>query len=71
MKQYQKHLQNEKRKALNIAYHQGYILHKFKESEEFINALIKTLKMSKGTMTFTISLHKLLRKITLLKQSTN
>ena len=71
VKQYQKHLQNEKRKVINIAYHQDYTLHKFKESEEFINTLIKALKMSKFTIVFTISLHKLLRKFTLLKQSTN
>lgn len=43
------------------AYHQGYILHKFKESEEFTDTLLKSLKMSKGNITFKINLYKLFR----------
>ena len=39
------------------------ILHKFKESEEFFDTLIKSLKMSKSTITFKINLYKLLNKI--------
>ena len=39
VKQYEKHLQNEKWKVTNIVYNQGYILLKFKESEEFIDTL--------------------------------
>lgn len=41
--------------------HQGYILHKFKESEEFTDTLLKSLKMSKGNITFKINLYKLFR----------
>ena len=63
MRQYEKYLQNEKRKVINIAHNQGYILHKFKESEEFFDTLIKSLKMSKSTITFKINLYKLLNKI--------
>ena len=43
------------------AYHQGYILHKFKESEEFTDTLLKSLKMSKSNITFKINLYKLFR----------
>ena len=59
--EYEKHLQNEKRKIINIAYNQGYILHKFKESDEFIDTQVKRFKMSKTTITFKINLYKLLK----------
>ena len=41
VKQYEKFLQSKKRKAINIAYHLGYILHKIKESKEFIDMVKK------------------------------
>ena len=59
IKQYEKHLQNEK----SIAYKQGQILNQFRESEEFIDILVKILKMSKSTIMFKINLYKLLKKI--------
>ena len=37
IKQYKNLLQSEKRNSVNIAYSQGCILLKFKESKEFIN----------------------------------
>ena len=61
VKQYEKHLQNEKRKIINIAYKQGKILHQFKESEEFIETMVKRLKMSKITITFQINLYKVIK----------
>ena len=70
VKQYGKHPQNEKRKIIDIAYHQEYILHQFKESEKFIDTLIKSMIMSKSTITFKINLCKLLKKFLLLKHST-
>ena len=69
VKQYEKHLQNEKRKIINIAYNQRHILHKFKESNEFIDILVKKLKVSKSTITFKTGLYKLLKKLPLLKHS--
>ena len=69
VKQYEKHLQNEKSKIISIAYKQGQILNQFKESEKFINILVKRLKMSKSTITFKINLYKLLKKYPLLKHS--
>ena len=63
VKQYEKHLQSEKRKIINIAYKQGQILHQFKESEEFIDTLVKRLKISKSIITFKINLYKLLKNI--------
>ena len=59
IKQYEKHLQNEK----SIAYKQGQILNQFRESEEFIDIYVKILKMSKSTIMFKINLYKLLKKI--------
>ena len=67
MAQYEKQLLNEKWKAINTAYHQGYMLHKFKELEEFIDILIKGLNVSKNTTTFKINFYKLLKKFPLLK----
>ena len=46
----------KKRKLINIAFNQRQILHQFKESEEFIDTLIKRLKMSKSTIMFEIFL---------------
>ena len=72
VKQHAKHLQNEKKNKktiIKIAYNQGYILHKLKESDEFIDSLVKRLKMSKNTITFKIKLYKLLKKFPLLKHS--
>ena len=40
---------------------QRQILHHFKESEEFIDTLVKRLKMSKSTITFKTFLYKLLK----------
>ena len=67
VKQYEKHLQNEKRKIFNIVYKQGRILHQLKEFEEFIDTLFKRLKMSKRAISFKINLYKLLKKFPLLK----
>ena len=58
----------KKRKIINISYNQGQIVYQFKESEEFIDTLVKRLKMSKSTITFKISLYKLLTKYSLLKK---
>ena len=41
IKQYKNLLQSEKRNSVNIAYRQGCILRKFKESKEFINRVQK------------------------------
>ena len=68
VKQYEKHLQNEKSKIISIAYKQGQILNQFKESKKFINILVKRLKMSKSTITFKINLYKLLKKYPLFPQ---
>ena len=68
-KQYEKYLQREKRKIINIADNQGYILHKIKELDEFIDTLVKRLKISKCTITFKINLNKLPKKFPLLKHS--
>ena len=57
MKQYEKHLQNGKRKVINIAYKQGKILHHFEGSEEFIETIVKGLKLSKSTITFRFNLY--------------
>ena len=48
---------------------QRFILNKFKESEEFIETLIKRLKISNSTFTLSVNLYKLLKKFSLLKQS--
>ena len=40
---------------------QRQILHHFKESEEFIDSLVKRLKMSKSTITFKTFLYELLK----------
>ena len=60
---------NEKRKVINIGYNQGQILHYFTESEGFIDTLVKRLIMSKITITFKISLYKLLKEYPLIKHS--
>ena len=70
VKQFEKLLQQEKQNAINIAYHQGHILHKFKISKYFIDTLIKNLKMSKSTVKFKTNLYKLLQKFPLLRLST-
>ena len=44
---------------INIAYKQAKILHQFKESKEFIETMVKRLKMSKINMTFQINLYKI------------
>ena len=65
---YKKQLQSKKRKAINIAYHpRQHILNKFQESEEFINTLIQSLKMSKSKIPFKIKLYRLLKKFPLPK----
>ena len=69
IKQYEKHLQNEKNKIISIANKQRQILNQFKESEKFIDILVKRLKMSESTITFKINLYKLLKKYPLLKHS--
>ena len=46
----------KKRKLINITFNQRQILYQFKESEEFIDTLIKRLKMSKSTIMFEIFL---------------
>ena len=69
VKQYEKHLKSKKRKIINIAYKQGQILHQFKESKEFIETIVKRLKMSKSTRAFKIDLYKLIKKYPLLKHS--
>ena len=45
---------------INIAYKQAKILHQFKESKEFIETMVKRLKMSKINMTFQINLYKII-----------
>lgn len=57
MKQYEKHLQNGKTKIINVAYKQGQILHQFKGSKEFIETIVKGLKLSKSTITFRFNLY--------------
>ena len=42
-------------KLINIKYNQGYILHQSKASEEFIDTVVKSLKMSKSTIIFEIN----------------
>ena len=69
LKQYEKHLHNEKRKIITIAYEQRKILPQYKESEEFIDTSAKKLKTSKSTVTFKINLCKVLKKYPLLKLS--
>ena len=69
VKPYERLFQKEKQNTINIAYHQGHTLHKFKECKELIGRLVKNLKMSKSTITFKINLCKLLRKFPLLRQS--
>ena len=49
---------------------QGFMLNKFKEPEEFIETLIKRLKISNSTFTLSVNLYKLLKKFSLLKLST-
>ena len=61
VKQYEKHLQNEKRKIINITYKQGRILHQLKEFEEFIDTLVKRLKISKSAISFKMNFYKLLK----------
>ena len=61
VKQYENHLQNEKRKIINITYKQGRILHQLKEFEEFIDTLVKRLKISKSAIPFKMNLYKLLK----------
>ena len=63
MKQYEKHLENEKQKIIDIAYNQGYILYKFKESEELVKTvtLVKRLKMCKSTITLKVNLYTLVK----------
>ena len=46
---------------INIAYKQAKILHQFKESKEFIETMVKRLKMSKINMTFQINLYKIIK----------
>ena len=62
VEKYEKHLENQKRKIIKIVYSQRYILHTFKESDEFTDTLVKRLKVSKSTITFKINLYKLLKK---------
>ena len=50
--QYEKQLKTEKQKSINIGYHQGYILNKFKESQESIDTITQNLKNSKSTIIF-------------------
>ena len=59
----------KKKKKLNIAHNKGEILHVFKESEEFIDTLVRILKMSKSIITFKLNLYKLLKKYSSLKYS--
>ena len=63
MKQYEKHLENEKQKIIDVAYSQGYTLHKVKESEELVKTatLLKRLKMSKSTITLKVNLYTLVK----------
>ena len=55
VKQYEEHFHNEKNKMISITYKQGQILHRFKESEEFIDVLVERLKLSKSTITFKVN----------------
>ena len=59
----------KKRKIIDIAYKLERILLQFIETEEFIDTLVKRLKMSKCTVTFKINLYKLLKKHPLLNHS--
>ena len=56
LKQCEKDLQNEKKKINKYNLQTRQILYQFKESEEFIDTLIKRLKMSKSTIMFEIFL---------------
>lgn len=69
VKHYEKLFHREKQNVVNDAYRQGYILPKFKESEEFIET-VKKLGISKSPVAFKINLYKLFKKFLLLKQST-
>lgn len=69
VKHYEKLFHREKQNVINDAYRQGYILPKFKESEEFIET-VKKLGISKSPVAFKINLYKLFKKFLLIKQST-
>lgn len=50
VKEDDKLLRSEKQNVINLIYREGYVLHKFKESKNFVN-MVKELGISKSTIT--------------------
>lgn len=61
MKKYENLILSKKQNVINLTYSQGYLLHKFKESKKLID-IVKELGISKSTISFKVSLYKLLKK---------
>lgn len=64
MKKYENLILIKKQNVINLIYSQGYLLHKFKESKKLID-IVKELGISKSTISFKVSLYKLLKKFPL------
>ena len=68
VKEYERIIRTQKESMLNVAYRQGCVFKKFKESDKFMG-MVKELGVSKSTIYFKINLIKILDKHTKLNKS--
>ena len=60
-KQYEDIIKTKKKGIINVAYHQGQVLKRFKEKEKFV-MLVSELGIHKTTIIFKINVFKLCKK---------
>ena len=61
IKRYEDNIKTKKKGIINVAYHQGQILKRFKEKKMFVT-LVSELGIQKTTITFKINVFKLCKK---------
>ena len=61
IQKYENIIRTKKKGIINIAFHQGKILKKFKDKEKFIT-LVSQLGIHKNTITFKINIFKMCKK---------
>ena len=68
IKQYKYIIKTKKKGIINVSYHQGQVLKRFKEKEKFVT-LASELEIYKTTIIFKINIFKLCKKYPTLLQS--
>ena len=70
IKRYENNIKTNKKGIINVAYHQGQVMKRFKEKEKFVT-VVSELGIQKTTIIFKINVFKLCKKYPkLLKSST-